>query len=201
MCHEAHVSKLCLSLANHHRWVWSLKLRRESLYSETAKSHLPPFSGTPLVLRSNSPWVIAILALAGASCFSILAAEPPGIIGRWVALEPDLRTKRALIVITRDGNQVVGTISQLFDQAEDDPDPVCQRCEGVNRNRKIIGLPILFLSLEDREGQYRGTILDPEDGRTYRCVATPDITGNELTIKGYIGMPIFGRTETWVRLP
>ena len=96
---------------------------------------------------------------------------------------------------------MVGTISQLFDQVEDDPDPVCLRCEGANRNRKIIGLPILFLSLEDGEGRYRGTILDPEDGRTYRCVAIPDITGNKLTIKGYIGMPIFGRTETWVRLP
>src|SRR3977135_3977916 len=119
MCHEAHVSKSCLGPANHQRSMGPLKLRRESLYSVTARSHLPPFSGAPPVLRSNSPWVIAIFVLASASCFSISAADTPDILGRWVALEPDLRTKRALIVIARDANQMVGTISQLFDQAED----------------------------------------------------------------------------------
>ncbi len=156
-------------------------------------------SGPRFALKSNVPWLVVILALASASSFTTFAGETPGIAGRWIALEPDMRTTRALIVIARDGGQVVGTITQLFDQADDNHDPICQQCEGADRNRKIVGLPILFLSLEERDGQYRGRILDPEDGRTYRCVATPDITGNKLTIKGYIGMPIFGRTETWIR--
>jgi len=143
--------------------------------------------------------IFAILASAGALCFPALSEQVPGIEGKWLAFESDLKTPRALIVIARDGDRIVGTVTQLLDQEENGSDPVCQRCEGAYRNRKIIGLPILFLGLEHRDGAYRGTILDPEDGRTYRCVVSPNATRDTLTIRGFVGMPIFGRDETWVR--
>ena len=130
-----------------------------------------------------------------------LAAEAADIAGRWYAQDSDLRTRRALIVIASDGHQLVGTVDVIFAKPGEDPDPVCSECEGPDHNRKIRGLAILFLGDIGTNGEYRGRILDPEEGKVYRCVATPDPGGRKLSIRGYVGIPLLGRTETWVRAP
>ena len=44
-----------------------------------------------------------------------------------------------------------------------------------------------------------GTVLDPEEGKVYRCVVTLESDGRRLVIRGYVGLPLFGRTEAWTR--
>lgn len=142
-----------------------------------------------------------VLVLATGAPTLGLAAENAGIAGRWYALDSDSLTKRALVVIAPDGNEFVGTVNEIFAQPGDDLDPVCGQCEGLDHNRKIRGLAILFLNALGTNGEYRGRILDPEEGKVYRCVVTPDSAGRRLNIRGYVGIPILGRTETWVRAP
>ena len=147
--------------------------------------------------------VIALFATAAASAglgpIEVNAAEGPSIEGRWRAMDDDLRTTRAVIELARAGEDFVGTVSKVIPQLGEDADPVCELCEGANHNRRIRGLPILFLGPQGNDGQYQGTILDPEEGRTYRCVARLEGLGNRLVLRGYIGIPLLGRTETWLR--
>lgn len=42
-----------------------------------------------------------------------------------------------------------------------------------------------------------GSVYDPESGKTYK--GNIDLTGDTLKLRGYIGITLFGRTETWHR--
>ncbi|MBN1327649.1 MAG: DUF2147 domain-containing protein, partial [Candidatus Cloacimonetes bacterium] len=43
-----------------------------------------------------------------------------------------------------------------------------------------------------------GTIYDPESGKTYSC--TMKLSGDQLEIRGFIGISLLGRTEVWSRI-
>ena len=45
-----------------------------------------------------------------------------------------------------------------------------------------------------------GYIIDPKNGEIYHCKMTIDPDGNTLQVRGYIGIPLFGRTQTWTRI-
>lgn len=143
----------------------------------------------------------AILILEAAAIGLPRAADGARIAGRWWAMDSDLVTRRALIVIAPDGNDFVGTVVEIHAAPGEDADPVCAQCAGADRNRKVKGLAILFLGTPSTNGEYRGSILDPEDGDIYRCVVTLDPLGRRLTLRGYVGLPLLGRTESWLRAP
>lgn len=58
---------------------------------------------------------------------------------------------------------------------------------------------LLALQAEVRGRAWRGTVLDPEDGRLYRCVATLLPGGKRLQLRGFVGIELLGRSETWTR--
>jgi len=44
-----------------------------------------------------------------------------------------------------------------------------------------------------------GEILDPENGSVYRCKLHPVSDGSKLEVRGFIGISLLGRTQTWMR--
>jgi uncharacterized protein (DUF2147 family) len=49
-------------------------------------------------------------------------------------------------------------------------------------------------------GEYTGgQILDPANGKTYKSKMSLAEGGKKLDVRGYVGAPLFGRTQTWVR--
>ena len=78
------------------------------------------------------------------------------------------------------------------DTDENNPDPAL-------RNRPLIGLQLFEGFDYAGKGRWsRGTIYDPNSGKTYRCIVTyvDEVT---LKVRGYIGVSLLGRTETWTR--
>lgn len=61
-------------------------------------------------------------------------------------------------------------------------------------------MAILFLDTTSNDLEYAGKILYPEDGRLYSCVVTLEASGRRLSIRGYVGIPILGRTVAWDRV-
>jgi uncharacterized protein (DUF2147 family) len=45
-----------------------------------------------------------------------------------------------------------------------------------------------------------GEILDPNNGKTYKVRLTPTDGGKKLEVRGYVGAPLLGRTQTWIRV-
>jgi uncharacterized protein (DUF2147 family) len=74
----------------------------------------------------------------------------------------------------------------------DNPDPAL-------RGRRLLGLPIMEgFSYDGKTGWDKGSIYDPKNGKTYRCKMKL-VSPQRLDIRGYVGIPLFGRTTTWTR--
>ncbi|HXX86000.1 MAG TPA: DUF2147 domain-containing protein [Casimicrobiaceae bacterium] len=141
----------------------------------------------------------SILAAIGAFHLATAAADPATIAGRWITFDSDSGQGRAVVEIVREGPRATGRITELFLRQGEDPAPNCERCTGADQGRPIVGLTILVLEAEADGRGFHGTVLDPEEGRTYRCKVTLTPDGRELRLRGFAGFEIFGRTETWLR--
>ena len=125
--------------------------------------------------------------------YSLLNAQ--SIVGEWETFDDVTGNKLSVIEIYKKNNTYFGKITHLF---EDPLDSVCNQCEDDNYNKPIIGLVIIKNLIED-DGEYNnGTILDPTNGKSYKCYLEL-IGNNKLKLRGYIGFSILGRTQYWQR--
>jgi uncharacterized protein (DUF2147 family) len=102
----------------------------------------------------------------------------------------------------RDG-VLSGRVERMLDP-NDDPAAVCDKCTDERRNRPIVGLTVLDgLRQSDTDPWLwdGGEGVDPEDGRVYRVRLKVLEPGRALEVRGYVSVPLFGRTQTWLRSP
>ncbi len=122
----------------------------------------------------------------------VFAKEADGILGVWVNGAGD-----GYIEISRVRDEYVGTIiggpdrtgAERFD--EKNPDPTL-------RARPLLGLKILTGTEYKGDKWVGGHVYDPNNGKTYKCQLKL-LDRDTLSLRGYIGVPLFGRTEIWTR--
>ena len=103
---------------------------------------------------------------------------------------------RSVVEIYEDDGLFFGKIVQLFREPGEDPDPVCNECEGEKNGQKVIGMEIIAdMKYFKGDDEYRkGEILDPENGNVYDCKLW--IEEGNLKVRGYL--LFFYRTQTWL---
>ena len=87
-----------------------------------------------------------------------------------------------------------GKIMKIYDETKKDNS--CTKCdpEDARYNQKIIGMKIVMNLQKTGKNEWsKGTILDPNNGKVYKCKMW--VEGNDLKLRGYIGP--FYRTQTW----
>ncbi|HVS03051.1 MAG TPA: DUF2147 domain-containing protein [Thermoanaerobaculia bacterium] len=145
---------------------------------------------------------LAALALLPAAAF---AEQPDAILGTWLTEEGD-QGGRAHVKVRQQGAKFVGEIVSLEEPnfPPEGPRPGQPKVDLENpdpklRERPIVGLRIL-VGFRYTDGKWTGgTVYDPANGKTYRGQMTlkgPDT----LELRGYVGIPLFGRTSTWKRV-
>jgi uncharacterized protein (DUF2147 family) len=147
---------------------------------------------------------LALMALAPDGRAADMAAEAaagakaaPPEVGLWQTISDVTGKPEGYIRVLLVGDELRGVIERGM--PTDDPNELCTKCPGERKNQRKIGMTIMtgLHRLDDHWGG--GEILDPDNGRIYRCRVQAVDSGRKLEVRGYIGISLLGRTQTWVR--
>jgi len=120
-------------------------------------------------------------------------------VGRWKTVDDATGQVTSLVVIWEVNGKLYGRIEKLVHSDPHDPDPRCSRCEGEAKDKPLVGLRILW-DLERNGNQWSGgNVLDPDNGRQYRCSVAVESGGRKLKVRGFLGFSLIGRTQYWLR--
>ncbi len=134
--------------------------------------------------------VLCLLPLAA------LAQNTP--VGRWRSIDDATGKPKAVIEVSESGGTLSARIVQLIDTS-DGPNPLCDACTGARRNKPILGMTIAWGLEPQGKAWGGGRILDPENGKEYSVKFTPVAGGKRLEVRGFLGVALLGRTQTWLR--
>ncbi len=131
-------------------------------------------------------------------CFMLLSFLSPAqtIFGLWEVSDGTSNTVDSLVEIYEKEGKAYAKVVRIMDTNKQHVR--CTKCTGKRENQRILGMNILTGLKKDGNEWSGGQILDPKNGKTYKCYIK--LTGNNtLKIRGYIGISLFGRTEFWQR--
>ena len=140
----------------------------------------------------------AALTLALSSAFAMAQMTP---VGLWKTIDDDGKTEKSLVRITDSGGVLSGAIEKIFDVAKQDAK--CDKCADDRKDKPVRGLTIIRNVRQDGDDKGLwdgGDILDPKEGKVYKTRLKPADGGKKLEVRGYIGAPLFGRTQVWQRV-
>lgn len=161
----------------------------------------PARINTPTRPRGCPRLLLSIKAITAAAVLTTLPvwADDASPMGLWKNVDDVSGKPRALIRITESNGAPLGRIEKVFPAPNEDQNPKCDKCEGANKNAPVIGLVILSGLTKEGEEYVGGQILDPENGKVYRSKVRLTDNGKRLDVRGYIGVPMLGRSQTWLR--
>lgn len=135
------------------------------------------------------------VVIAAALMHVPLAAIAEDIRGLWDAGESHVE-------IYSCGELLCGRIAKLDEPLDEDGNEKVDKHnpEPSLRSRPLLGMDLIagFARAGKRKWE-DGTIYDPRDGKTYKCVMKLQRDGT-LKVRGYLGIPLLGKTVEWTRV-
>lgn len=122
-------------------------------------------------------------------------------VGTWCSFDDSGKQRKAEIVITERDGVLSGRIVRLLD-GRSAKDLRCELCDDERKGAPLAGLEILRNLKVDPGNTDKwagGQVLDPGSGKVYKVEVTVLEHGQQLKVRGYRGVPAFGRTQVWTR--
>lgn len=154
----------------------------------------------PSIIGRRHLWcACAVLGLAAVGLYASDPGAGSSPAGRWRTVDDKTGQPRSIVRIWEENGQYFGRVEQSLN-----PERAGRRCDLCTDERKdqlIVGMTIMR-SLKKNGDEYSGgDILDPDNGKIYRCKVKVKEQGDVLAVRGFLGASLFGRSQTWTREP
>jgi uncharacterized protein (DUF2147 family) len=140
------------------------------------------------------PFFTGALALLSASAMAQMSP-----VGLWQTIsDTDGKPTSEVRVI-----ETAGVVSAVVEKAlVTSTEPNCDKCTDDRKGKPKVGLQIIrdARKTDGKDVWEGGNILDPNNGTVYKLKLTPIEGGKKLEVRGFIGMALLGRTQTWIRI-
>jgi len=127
-----------------------------------------------------------------------LKTSAQSCLGYWITIDDESGLKKSIVELYKKDGKMFGKVVYIYKRGKDGPHSLCDQCTGSLKNKPVLGMQILKNMTWDGSEWEGGTILDPDNGKTYDAkiwIQTDNF--NKLNVRGYIG-PFF-RTQTWIK--
>lgn len=127
----------------------------------------------------------------------LFTTQAQSVVGKWKTVDDETGEAKSIVEITESGGKIYGKVVEILNPAK--KNAKCKDCAGEDKDKPILGLTIIKGLKKSGEEYTDGKILDPNKGKLYKC--TVKLDGNDkLNVRGYVGISLIGRTQTWSRV-
>jgi uncharacterized protein (DUF2147 family) len=144
--------------------------------------------------------IIGAVLAAGAGVAAAPATQPSAV-GLWEQVDEKSGQPESWFKIVERNGVYQGNIVKIFFKPGEDENWSCDKCEGDERGKPVLGLALIKGMQRQGLSYEHGTIMDPRDGSVYRALMKLSPDGQKLEVRGYLGISLFGRSQVWNRLP
>mgnify|MGYP003738418789 CR=1 FL=1 len=164
----------------------------------------------PYLKAGGLDMIKKIIAIVAICLFSVLtlggiASAQNEIIGIWKTVSDEGADKgkaKSYVEIFEKDGAYFGKVSKLLLKPQD---TLCEKCAGELKNKPVVGMIIIkdMKKTGETDGELGeeyagGSVMDPDQGKTYKCKIW--VKGDVLTLRGFLGIPTLGRSQKWFRV-
>jgi len=131
-------------------------------------------------------------------CITVITSmQSQSVIGKWKTIDDATGEAKSIVEVFSKSGKIYAKVVDILDPAT--KNNLCKQCSGEDKNKAILGLIIIKGLSKDGSEYNSGEILDPKNGKLYKCALTLE-SKDKLKVRGYIGFSLLGRTQYWHRV-
>ncbi len=138
-----------------------------------------------------------ILLTISLVALTVMTAVAQDVTGKWKTIDDETGEAKSIVEIYKQDGKIYGKVVEILNPAK--KNATCDECPGEAKGKPILGIVIIKGLEKDGDEYNDGTIMDPKNGKVYKCYIELD-GPNKLDVRGYIGFSLLGRTQTWSRV-